>query len=51
MSTALSRRRFLQATGVGLSLPLLSQLLTACQAVRPTGSSQSITEITWSRRR
>jgi len=49
MSTAFSRRRFLQATGVGLSLPFLSQLLTACQGIGPAGSSQAITEIIWSR--
>jgi len=53
MSTAFSRRRFLQATGVGLSLPLLSQLLTACQAIGPAGAgstgSAAMTEIVWSR--
>ncbi|MEZ4867639.1 MAG: ABC transporter substrate-binding protein [Caldilineaceae bacterium] len=49
MSTAFSRRRFLQATGVGLSLPFLSQVLTACQAIGPAGSSQPVTEIIWSR--
>ncbi len=49
MSNAFSRRRFLQATSVGLSLPFLSQLLTACQAVGPAGSGEAITEIIWSR--
>lgn len=43
-----SRRRFLQATGVGLSLPLLTQLLSACQGITP-GSSATISEIVWSR--
>ncbi len=43
-----SRRRFLQATGVGLSLPILTQLLSACQGVSP-GSSSAISEIVWSR--
>jgi len=49
MSTAFSRRRFLQATGVGLSLPFLAQLVTGCQAIGPGGSSQPVTEITWAR--
>lgn len=48
MSHSISRRRFLQATGASLSLPLLSQMLTACQVVAP-GSSQSVSEIVWSR--
>lgn len=47
MSHLVSRRRFLQATGVGLSLPLLSQMLTACQVAAPGG--QSVSEIVWSR--
>ncbi len=46
--SSFSRRRFLQAAGVGLSLPLLSQMLTACQVVAP-GSSQAVSEIVWSR--
>lgn len=52
MSNSISRRRFLQATGVGLSLPVLSQLLAACQVVAPgstSSSSEPITEIIWSR--
>lgn len=50
MSYSFSRRRFLQAAGAGLSLPLLSQVLTACQAIAPGGSSSApITEIVWSR--
>jgi peptide/nickel transport system substrate-binding protein len=48
MAHQFTRRRFLQATGVGLSLPFLSQLLTACQVVSP-GSSTPLSEITWSR--
>lgn len=48
MNHGIPRRRFLQAAGVGMSLPLLSQLLTACQVVAP-GSSEPITEIVWSR--
>ena len=48
MSYAISRRRFLQATGVGLSLPFLSQLLVACQVVAP-GSNATVSEIVWSR--
>ncbi|MDQ3249754.1 MAG: ABC transporter substrate-binding protein [Chloroflexota bacterium] len=48
MSYPLSRRRFLQAAGASMSLPFLSQLLTACQAVAP-GSSAPISEIIWSR--
>ncbi|MCB0063840.1 MAG: ABC transporter substrate-binding protein, partial [Caldilineaceae bacterium] len=44
----LSRRRFLQATGVGLSLPFLTQLLSACQGISPSSSS-AVTEIVWSR--
>ncbi len=43
-----SRRRFLQATGVGLSLPILTQLLSACQGVSPNSSS-AVSEIVWSR--
>ena len=53
MSTAFSRRRFLQATGVGLSLPILSQLLVGCQAIGPasggSAGSAAMTEIVWSR--
>ncbi|MEX1021157.1 MAG: ABC transporter substrate-binding protein [Litorilinea sp.] len=50
MGYQMNRRRFLQAAGVGVSLPFVSQLLAACQAVAPgSGSSQPITEITWSR--
>jgi ABC-type transport system substrate-binding protein len=48
MSYQLPRRRFLQAAGVGMSLPFLSQLLAACQMVAP-GSTQPLTEIIWSR--
>lgn len=48
MSYAISRRRFLQAAGVGLSVPFLSQLLVACQVAAP-GSNAAITEIVWSR--
>jgi peptide/nickel transport system substrate-binding protein len=48
MAYQFTRRRFLQATGVGLSLPLLSQMLTACQVVTP-GSSATVSEIVWSR--
>lgn len=48
MSYPVTRRRFLQAAGVGMSLPFLSQLMVACQAVAP-GSSQPLSEIVWSR--
>ena len=48
MSYRFPRRRFLQAAGVGLSLPFLSQLMAACQAVAP-GSTQPLSEIVWSR--
>jgi peptide/nickel transport system substrate-binding protein len=48
MSAHFTRRRFLQAAGASLSAPFLTQLLTACQAIAP-GSSQPLTEITWSR--
>ena len=48
MSYPVTRRRFLQAAGVGMSLPFLSQLMTACQAVAP-GSTEPLTEIIWSR--
>ncbi|MCX6049636.1 MAG: ABC transporter substrate-binding protein [Chloroflexi bacterium] len=48
MSYEISRRRFLQAAGVGMSLPFLSQLLVACQVAAP-GSSTAISEIVWSR--
>ncbi len=48
MSYRVPRRRFLQAAGVGLSLPFLSQLMAACQAVAP-GSTQPLSEIIWSR--
>lgn len=44
---SISRRRLLQATGVGLSLPLLSQMLTACQVAAPGGAA--VSEIVWSR--
>lgn len=44
MSYPVTRRRFLQAAGVGMSLPFLSQLMVACQAVAP-GSSTPLTEI------
>jgi peptide/nickel transport system substrate-binding protein len=52
MSNQFSRRRFMQATGAGLSLPFLAQLLAACQTVAPgagTGTAAAISEITWSR--
>lgn len=48
MSYPVTRRRFLQAAGVGMSLPFLSQLMAACQMVAP-GSSEPLTEIIWSR--
>lgn len=48
MSYRVTRRRFLQAAGAGMSLPFLSQLMTACQMVAP-GSSEPLTEIIWSR--
>lgn len=48
MSISVNRRRFLQAAGVGMSLPFLSQLMTACQLAAP-GSSQPLSEIVWSR--
>ncbi|MCC6170252.1 MAG: ABC transporter substrate-binding protein [Caldilineaceae bacterium] len=48
MSYQLTRRRFLHAAGAGLSLPFLAQLMSACQAISP-GSSQPLSEITWSR--
>lgn len=41
MSYPLSRRRFLQASGVAMSLPFLTQLLTACQAVAPAAANPS----------
>ncbi len=44
MSYEISRRRFLQAAGVGMSLPFLSQLLVACQVAAP-GSNTAISEI------
>jgi peptide/nickel transport system substrate-binding protein len=50
MAYPFTRRRFLQAAGVGMSLPFLSHLLTACQVVGPAGSaSGAISEIVWSR--
>ena len=48
MSFPVTRRRFLQAAGVGMSLPFLSQLMAACQMVAP-GSTEPLTEIIWSR--
>src|SRR4051812_21789326 len=48
MSYRIPRRRFLQAAGVGMSLPFLSQLMAACQMVAP-GSTQPLSEIVWSR--
>jgi peptide/nickel transport system substrate-binding protein len=48
MSLPVTRRRFLQAAGVGMSLPFLSQLMAACQMVAP-GSTEPLTEIIWSR--
>ncbi len=48
MSYPVTRRRFLQAAGVGMSLPFLSQLMAACQMVAP-GSTEPLTEIIWSR--
>jgi ABC-type transport system substrate-binding protein len=48
MSYPVTRRRFLQAAGVGMSLPFLSQLMAACQMVAP-GSTEPLSEIIWSR--
>jgi ABC-type transport system substrate-binding protein len=48
MSYPVTRRRFLQAAGVGISLPFLSQLMAACQMVAP-GSTTQLSEIIWSR--
>lgn len=48
MSYPVTRRRFLQAAGVGMSLPFLSQLMAACQMVAP-GSTQPLSEIVWAR--
>ncbi len=48
MSFPVTRRRFLQAAGVGMSLPFLSQLMAACAMVAP-GSTESLSEIVWSR--
>lgn len=48
MSYPVTRRRFLQAAGAGMSLPFLAQLMAACQVVAP-GSSSPLTEIVWSR--
>jgi ABC-type transport system substrate-binding protein len=48
MAYPVTRRRFLQAAGVGMSLPFLTQLMAACQMVAP-GSTQPLTEIVWSR--
>jgi peptide/nickel transport system substrate-binding protein len=49
MSHRFTRRRFMQAAGVGLSVPFLSQLMAACAAISPSGSSTPLTEIVWSR--
>jgi peptide/nickel transport system substrate-binding protein len=50
MPHQISRRRFMQVTGAGLSLPILSQLLAACTVPVPGAApAQPITEIVWSR--
>ncbi len=50
MSGEISRRRFMQMAGAGLSLPVLAQVLSACQVAVPGAApSKPITEIVWSR--